>query len=108
MKRRTVIWLGSLLAGSLVAGASAVAMAGQGDAPMVIDEALHQAQATPEQRGAIHASGDRRAALRRQLEEEQATAAGAGQTPVEAHQAMPRPRPRGIVDFVRTHQLPLP
>ncbi|OLC15680.1 MAG: hypothetical protein AUH29_07450 [Candidatus Rokubacteria bacterium 13_1_40CM_69_27] len=67
MKRRTVIWLGSLLVGGLVAGASAGAIAahGRGQAMMqrvaagAIDEALDQAQVTPEQRAAIHGARDR-------------------------------------------------
>ena len=67
MKRRTVIWLGSLLAGGFVAGASVFAVAAHGRgqpfmqrvAAVAIDEALDQAQVTPEQRAGIHGARDR-------------------------------------------------
>ncbi len=67
MKRRTMIGLAGALAVSLVAGATAYAV---GTAPgrhpfmrrivsAILDEALDEAQVTPEQRATIHAIRDR-------------------------------------------------
>jgi hypothetical protein len=67
MRRRTVIGLSVVAIGSLVAGAGAFAVAqGPGREAMmrrmalaVVEGALDEAQATPEQRATIRAAGDR-------------------------------------------------
>jgi Spy/CpxP family protein refolding chaperone len=68
MRRRTVIGLSAAAIGSLVVGAAAFAGAGHGPgreammrrmATAAIDGALDEAQASPEQRAAIHAACDR-------------------------------------------------
>jgi Spy/CpxP family protein refolding chaperone len=66
MRRRTVIGLAVGVIGSVAAGAVAVAATGHGREMMMrrmavaaIDGALDEAQATPEQRAAIHAARDR-------------------------------------------------
>jgi Spy/CpxP family protein refolding chaperone len=68
MKRRTMIGLAAVVAGGLVTGAGALALAGHGGGrPWMmkrivsaeIDDALDQAGVTPEQRAAIHVARDR-------------------------------------------------
>lgn len=66
MRRRTVIGLVAGVIGSLAAGAAAFAAAGHGREMMMrrmaaaaIDGALDEAQASPEQRAAVHAARDR-------------------------------------------------